>query len=262
MNTERSQKDLADFPVSRQPRSRRAGAGAMSQRGGFAGSGHDLWRREPAGADADWEEGDEVTSDESPDAYRWGPYPFSTYSLDNEFPAATRHLARKECAREFRRYYETLQVPNVHLGCSLMSFGFMLRLLKPVLFPGVNTPVEEGWEYISDGCRVTHILENAVPWVVTVFLLRFGFRAHPGTGRLLSPPHVFWYHMMMILLTAGSSAVRPRPPKPPRTNPNPNPKPSVPSICQTFLPRAELTHSTFPLHFRRGTRCSARSRAA
>jgi hypothetical protein len=187
----------------------------MSQRGGFAGSGHDLWRREPARADADWEEGDEVTSDESPDAYRWGPYPFSTYSLDNEFPAATRHLARKECAREFRRYYETLQVPNVHLGCSLMSFGFMLRLLKPVLFPGVNTPVEEGWEYISDGCRVTHILENAVPWVVTVFLLRFGFRAHPGTGRLLSPPHVFWYHMMMILLTAGSSAVRPDP----RTHP-------------------------------------------
>ena len=157
MNTERSQKDLADFPVSRQPRSRRAGAGAMSQRGGFAGSGHDLWRREPARADADWEEGDEVTSDESPDAYRWGPYPFSTYSLDNEFPAATRHLARKECAREFRRYYETLQVPNVHLGLSLMSFGFMLRLLKPVLFPGVNTPVEEGWEYISDGCRVTHL---------------------------------------------------------------------------------------------------------
>ena len=143
-----------------------------------------------------------------------------------------------------------------------MSFGFMLRLLKPVLFPGVNTPVEEGWEYISDGCRVTHILENAVPWVVTVFLLRFGFRAHPGTGRLLSPPHVFWYHMMMILLTAGSSAVRPRPPKPPRTNPNPNPKPSVPSICQTFLPRAELTDASFPLHFRRGTRCSARSRAA
>ena len=185
----------------------------MSRRAGFAGSARERWSCDPSRVESDSEEGEEATTDESPDAYRWGPYPFSTYSLDNEFPAATRQLARNECAREFRRYYEGLQAPNTHLGFSLMSFVFMLRLLKPVLFPGYDVPFEEGWEYISDGCRVTHVLENAVPWVLTVFLLRFGFQSHSGTGRLLRPPHVIWYHVIMILLTMGSCAVRPPTPE-------------------------------------------------
>ena len=187
----------------------------MSRRAGFTGSARERWSRNPSRVESDSEEGEEATTDESPDACKWGPYPFSTYSLDNEFPAATRQLALNECAREFRRYYEGLQAPNIHLGFSLMSFVFMLRLLKPVLFPGYSVPFEEGWEYISDGCRVTHVLENAVPWVLTIFLLRFGFQSHSGTGRLLRPPHVIWYHVIMILLTMGSCAVRPPTPEHP-----------------------------------------------
>jgi len=184
---------------------------------------------------SDSEEGEEATTDESPDAYRWGPYPFSTYSLDNEFPAATRQLALNECAREFRQYYEALQAPNIHLGFSLMSFGFMLRLLKPVLFPGYSVPFEEGWEYITDGCRLTHVLENAVPWVLTVFLLRFGFQSHPGTGRLLRPPHVVWYHVIMILLTMGSCAVRPPTPR------TPPPKMPLTRKISRVLSRVEMS---------------------
>ena len=229
----------------------------MSRRAGFAGSARERWSCDPSRVESDSEEGEEATTDESPDAYRWGPYPFSTYSLDNEFPAATRQLARNECAREFRRYYEGLQAPNIHLGFSLMSFVFMLRLLKPVLFPGYDVPFEEGWEYISDGCRVTHVLENAVPWVLTVFLLRFGFQSHSGTGRLLRPPHVIWYHVIMILLTMGSCAVRP-----------PTPEHLPPQNCsrEKYLEYGDLKRcrrsSPCPSSdSRRGTRCNARFRA-
>ena len=187
----------------------------MSRRAGFAGSARERWRRDPSRVESDSEEGEEDTTDESPDAYRWGPDPFSTYSLDNEFPAATRQLALNECAREFRQYYEALQAPNIHLGFSLMSFGFMLRLLKPVLFPGYASPSRRGGVH-QRRMPVTHVLENAVPWVLTVFLLRFGFQSHSGTGRLLRPPHVIWYHVIMILLTMGSCAVRPPTPNTPQ----------------------------------------------
>ena len=225
----------------------------MSRRAGFAGSARERWRRDPSRVESDSEEGEEDTTT-SPTTPAMGPYPFSTYSLDNEFPAATRRLALNECAREFRQYYEALQAQH-----SPRIFAHVVRVHatppQACALPRVQRPLREGWEYISDGCRLTHVLENAVPWVLTVFLLRFGFQSHSGTEGSFDP-HVVWYRDYD---PPHDGIVRGAPSNPLNTPQMPLTRKYPVSFREIRCP---LWSSPCPSSdSRRGTRCNARFRA-
>ena len=136
---------------------------------------------------------------DAPWARHVGPYPISSFALDNPLPEHGKDAALGGCEAEFRAFDGNLQAPTIRRFLLAGLASVAARLANPLL------RYETKFAPLSPTCQRVHVLENIALACICLYCLACGFGVNRKTGKVIPPPS-YWWHCIFVALYCGAFA--------------------------------------------------------
>ena len=136
---------------------------------------------------------------DAPWARHVGPYPISSFALDNPLPEHGKDATLRGREAEFRAFDGNMQAPYIRRFLLAGLASASARLANPLL------RYETRFAHLSPTCQWAHVLENVALACICLYCLARGFGVNQKTGNVIPPP-CYWWHCIFVALYCGAYA--------------------------------------------------------